>query len=100
MLEEERAVVGPATTQAWLQRTLEEIVSQVRALLDVTGVSFLVVDWDARHISPAASWFASEEVRDLFTRVLDRPYDPERPGVTEAAIESGEPIRIESVESW
>ena len=89
-----------AASQAWLRRTLDEIVFQVRALLDVTGVSFLVVDWEQRHISPAASWFASEDVRDVFGRVLDRAYDPDRPGVTEAAIETGAPIRIERIEDW
>jgi GAF domain-containing protein len=100
MLDEDRGVVHAAGSQEWLRRTLEEIVAQVRALLDVTGVSFLVVDWERRHISPAASWFASEDVRAVFGRVLDRPYDPDRPGVTEAAIESGEPIRIERIEDW
>ena len=100
MLQEESGVSARAAPQAWLHRTLEEIVLQVRTLLDVTGVSFLVVDWEARHISPAASWFASEDVRDVFGPVLDRPYDTERPGVTEAAIESGAPIRIELVEDW
>src|SRR3954451_23560204 len=100
MLKEERLAVVTAASQAWLHRTLDEIVSQVRALLDVTGVSFLVVDWEGRHISPAASWFASDDVRDVFGRVLDRDYDPDRPGVTEAAIESGAPIRIERIEDW
>ena len=41
---EERGIEHAAGSQAWLRRTLEEIVSQVRRLLDVTGVSFLVVD--------------------------------------------------------
>jgi hypothetical protein len=100
MLQDERGVVHAADSQAWLRRTLEEIVFQVRALLEVTGVSFLVVDWERRHISPAASWFASEDVRDVFGRVLDRPYDTERGGVTEAAIETGAPIRIERIEDW
>ena len=100
MLQEERGVVHAAGSQAWLRRTLQEIVLQVRTLLDVTGVSFLVIDWERRHISPAASWFASDEVRDVFGQVLDRPYDPGRPGVTEAAIESGAPVRIERIEDW
>ena len=41
---EERGIEHAAGSQVWLRRTLEEIVSQVRRLLDVTGVSFLVVD--------------------------------------------------------
>jgi GAF domain-containing protein len=100
MLQEESGTAAAAASQAWLHRTLDEIVFQVRTLLDVTGVAFLVVDWEHRHISPAAAWFASEDVRDVFGRVLDRAYDPSRPGVTEAAIESGAPIRIARIEDW
>ena len=48
----------------------------------------------------AASWFASDAVRDAFVPVLDRPYEPERAGVTEAAIERGSPVRIERIEDW
>ena len=99
-MEEERGVEHAAGSQAWLRTTLEEIVSQVRRLLDVTGVSFLVVDWERGHISPAASWFASDAVRDAFGPVLDRPYEPERAGVTEAAIETNAPVRIERIEDW
>ena len=85
---EERGIEHAAGSQAWLRRTLEEIVLQVRRLLDVTGVSFLVVDEAHAHIRPAASWFASDAVRDAFVPVLDRPYDPEHAGVTEAAVET------------
>ncbi len=97
---EERGIEHAAESQAWLRRTLEEIVSQVRRLLDVTGVSFLVVDPAHAHIRPAASWFESDAVRDAFVPVLDRPYEPERAGVTEAAVETGSPVRIERIEDW
>ena len=97
---EERGIEHAAGSQAWLRRTLEEIVSQVRRLLDVTGVSFLVVDPAHAHIHPAASWFASDAVRTAFGPVLDRPYEPERGGVTEAAVETGSPVRIERMEDW
>ncbi len=97
---EERGIEHAAGSQAWLRRTLEEIVSQVRRLLEVTGVSFLVVDPAHEHIRPAASWFASDAVRDAFVPVLDRPYEPERAGVTEAAVETGSPVRIERIEDW
>src|SRR5215216_2824290 len=97
---EERGIEHAAGSQPWLRRTLEEIVSQVRRLLDVTGVSFLVVDPAHEHIRPAASWFASDAVREAFGPVLDRPYEPERAGVTEAAVETGSPVRIERIEDW
>ena len=99
-MQEERGIEHAATSQAWLRRPLEEIVVQIRRLMDVTGVSFLVVDWDERTIRPAASWFASTAVRDAFGPILSRPYEPQRPGVTEAAIEGGRPILIEHIEDW
>ena len=97
---EERGIEHAAGSQAWLRRTLEQIVSQVRRLLDVTGVSFLVVDPAHAHIHPAASWFASDAVRAAFVPVLDRPYEAERPGVTEAAVETGRPVLIGRLEDW
>ena len=97
---EERGIEHAAGSEAWLRGTLEEIVSQVRRLLDVTGVSFLVLDSAQSHIHPAASWFESDAVRDAFVPVLDRPYEPARGGVTEAAIEGGAPVLIERISEW
>src|SRR3954465_15912824 len=88
------------SAEAWLHRTLDEILARVRALLDVTGCAFQVVDWSRGVIRPAAEWFADEETRLALDAVLTRPYDPRRGGVTEAAIESGEPLLIESVHGW
>ena len=96
----ERGIEHAARSEAWLRETLEEIVGQIRRLLDVTGISFLVVDWERSYIEPAASWFASDEVRDAFGPVLSRPYEPERAGVTEAAIEGGSPVLIEHIGDW
>jgi GAF domain-containing protein len=84
----------------WLRHTLEEIIGQIRRLLDVSGCAFQVVDFEAGTIRPAAAWFASDEARDSMTPVLERPYDRERPGVTEAAIERGEPLLIADFEEW
>jgi GAF domain-containing protein len=97
---EERQIEHAATSRAWLRHTLEEIIGQIRRLLDVTGVSFLVVDWEAAYINPAASYFASDAVEVAFRPVLSRPYEPERAGVTEAAIERQAPILIERFEDW
>jgi hypothetical protein len=84
----------------WLRHTLEEIIGQIRRLLDVSGCAFQVLDFDAGMIRPAAAWFASDEARDSMTPVLERPYDRERPGVTEAAIESGESLLIAHFDDW
>jgi GAF domain-containing protein/GNAT superfamily N-acetyltransferase len=87
-------------TESWLRDTLEEIVEQLRALIDVSGAAFEVVDAVRGEIHPAAAWFASEEASRAFSPVLTRPYDPEHPGVTEAAIERGSALLIPSIEEW
>src|SRR4051794_14386381 len=89
-----------AVAAGWQQQTLDEILARVRDLLDVSGCAFQVVDWERRLIRPAAAWFADELTREALAAVLTRPYDPERGGVTEAAIESGEPLLIETVDAW
>ncbi len=88
------------SSEAWLEQTLDEILARVRELLGVTGCAFQVVDWERGQIRPAAAWFADEETRQALDAVLTRPYDPERGGVTEAAIESGRPLLIDSVAEW
>src|SRR3954470_12370784 len=95
-----RGIEDAASTEAGLQQTLDEILARVRRLLDVNGCAFQVVDWERKLIRPAAAWFADEGTREALAAVLTRPYDPERPGVTEAAIERGEPLLIASVEDW
>ena len=67
----------------WLRHTLEEIIGQIRRLLDVSGCAFQVLDFEEGMIRPAAAWFASDEARDSMTPVLERPYDP---GLTPAGV--------------
>jgi GAF domain-containing protein/GNAT superfamily N-acetyltransferase len=87
-------------TEGWLHDTLEQLIAQIRALLDVSGVAFVTVDADRAAIRPAAAWFASEEASRAFTPLLQRPYDPTRAGVTEAAVESGTAVLIPRVGEW
>ncbi len=89
-----------ASSEAWLRQTLEEILVQVRVLLDVDGCAFQVVDWERGHIHAAAAWFETPAIRATLRPVLDRPYDPARGGVTEAAIESGRPLLLADVADW
>ena len=96
----EPSIEHAASSEAWLRHTLEEILSQVRVLLDIDGCAFQTVDHEHQHISLSASWFERLELRTVMQPVLDRPYDPERGGVTEAAVERGEPILINDVGSW
>ena len=85
---------------AWLGHALEQVVAQVQRLLDLTGCAFQVVDWEARYITAAAAWFESDAVRDAFAAVLSRAYEPERAGLTEAAIEQGTPLLLARIEEW
>ena len=87
-------------SESWLHDTLEQLIAQIRALLDVTGVAFVTIDADRAAIRPAAAWFATEEASRAFTPLLQRPYDPTRAGVTEAAVESGTAVLIPSVAEW
>ncbi len=89
-----------ALTESWLHDTLEQLIDQIRALLDVTGVAFVTIDADRAAIRPAAAWFATEEASRAFTPLLQRPYDPTRAGVTEAAVESGTAVLIPRVCEW
>ena len=84
----------------WLRHTLEEIIGQIRRLLDVSGCAFQVLDFDEGMIRNAAAWFATDAVRAAMTPVLERPYDRERPGVTEAAIERGDALLIRRFDDW
>src|SRR3954470_7132596 len=95
-----RGIEDAVSSEAWLQQTLEEILAGVRRLLGVNGCAFQVVDWERRLIRPVAAWFADDETRAALAAVLTRPYDAERPGVTEAAIERGESVLIASVDAW
>ncbi len=87
-------------TEGWLHDTLEQLITQIRALLDVTGVAFVTVDEERATIRPAAAWFTSDDASRAFTPLLNRPYDPERGGVTEAAVESGTAVLIPRISEW
>ena len=74
-----------ASSEAWLRRKLEEILSQIRVLLDVDGCAFQTIDHKRSTITQAASGFERPELRTAMGPVLERAYDPARGGVTAAA---------------
>jgi GAF domain-containing protein len=96
----EPGIEHAASSAIWLRQTLEEILVQLRVLLDIDGCAFQTVDWESGHISPAAAWFETPEIRAALQPVLDRRYDAARGGVTEAAIERGESLLIGDIETW
>jgi serine phosphatase RsbU (regulator of sigma subunit) len=95
-----RGIERAVSSEAELRQTLDEILARVRELLGVDGCAFQVVDWDAGVIRPVSAWFGDDETRAALEPVLTRPYEPARGGVTEAAIERGEPLLIPSIENW
>ena len=96
----DQGIEHAASSETWLRHTLEEILSQIRVLLDVDGCAFQTIDLERRHITPAAAWFETPELRAAMQPVLDRAYDPERGGVTEAAVERGETVLINDMARW
>src|SRR3712207_355625 len=95
-----KAIDVGVSSEAWLRLTLDEILGRIRDLLDLRACAFQVVDWDHRQIHAAAAWFTDDHTHDALAHVLDRPYEPERAGVTEAAIEQGTPLLIRSIDEW
>jgi len=93
-------IVHAASSETWLRQTLDEILSQIRVLLDIDGCAFQTIDLERRHIHLAASWFETPALRAAMQPVLERTYDPDRGGVTEAAVERNEPILIGDLETW
>lgn len=83
-----------------LAATLDAILDQLRLLLDPTGCAFLIVDGEPARIRPAAAWFSSPEVAGAMGPILQRPYDPERPGLTEAALAGGGTLVVAEMEKW
>lgn len=88
------------SSEHWLRHTLEEILGQIRRLLDPNGCAFVVVDWEEGVIRPVAAWFESDEMRAPLAPMLARPYEPERAGVIEAAVEEGRPLLIPRIDDW
>ena len=85
---------------AGLHDALDQIITQLRAILDPSGVAFEVIDSERRRIRPEASWFVTDAAREAFEPLMRRSYDPARPGITEAAVEAGAALLIERVEDW
>src|ERR1044072_2075466 len=81
----EGGIEHAASSEQWLRHTLEEILSQIRVLLDVDGCAFQTIDFERRHITPAASWFETPDLRTAMQAVFDRADGPERGGALAAA---------------
>ncbi|HYI35059.1 MAG TPA: SpoIIE family protein phosphatase [Thermoleophilaceae bacterium] len=79
---------------------LEVIAEHLRRHPRIDGGAFVTVDEGRRRMRPAVSWFASPVLAEAIEPVLDRPYERNSPGFTEAALERGRPLFLPRVEDW
>jgi len=79
---------------------LDRIIEHVRTLVRCDLATFQIVDPARTTIAPVASWFASPALEAALEPFLRRPYDRERPGLTEAALERGRPLLLPRLEDW
>jgi GAF domain-containing protein len=81
-------------------RTLDRLLAHVRGLVHTDGVAFLVVDRERRWIEPVADWFTSADLREAIQPGHRRPYDRQRPGLVEFALERDRPLLLPRIEAW
>src|SRR5262245_29826721 len=83
----------PDTAALWPDRTLGRLVDQVRTLLPVDAVAFLMVDEEGRNVEPRAGWFSTPELR----AVLE---SRGRPSFGDLVLERDRPLLLPRVEAW
>ena len=79
---------------------LDLVIEHLRGLVRTDAAMLLLVDRDRTTIEPLASWFSSPELGDAAALAMRRPYDRERPGLTEAAVERTRPLLLPRLEDW
>jgi serine phosphatase RsbU (regulator of sigma subunit) len=98
-----KALAGPSTDEQ--QRRipgdpLDLVFEHLRRLLRADAVILMSIDRDRETVEPSASWFSSAELHSAVTPALTRPYDRNRPGLTEATLERGRPLLLPRLEDW
>lgn len=79
---------------------LDLVLEHLRRLVRADAAVLMSVDRGRTAIEPNASWFSSNELRDALVPALVRPYDRQRPGLTEATLERGRPLLLPRLEDW
>lgn len=99
-----RALAGPITTHEPSRRIpgdpLDLVFEHLRRLLRVDAVILMATDRDRTTIEPSAQWFSSAELQAALIPALTRPYDRNRPGLTEATLERGRPLLLPRLQDW
>jgi len=79
---------------------LDLVFEHLRRLVRADAAVLMSVDRERSTVEPSASWFSSTELHSALTPALTRPYDRNRPGLTEAALERGRPLLLPRLEDW
>jgi serine phosphatase RsbU (regulator of sigma subunit) len=79
---------------------LELVLEHLRRLVRADVALLQSVDRHRTAVAPKATWFASPELRAAIEPALTRPYDRQRPGLTEATLERGRPLLLPRLEDW
>lgn len=99
-----QAQVAPSMGYGPPQRTpgdpLDLVFEHLRRLLRADAAILMSVDRNRSAIEPSASWFSSTELHTALAPALTRPYDRNRPGLTEATLERGRPLLLPRLEDW
>lgn len=79
---------------------LDLVLEHLRRLVRADAAILMAVDRGRTTVAPNASWFSSTELREALEPALSRPYDRQRPGLTEATLERGRPLLLPRLEDW
>jgi serine phosphatase RsbU (regulator of sigma subunit) len=98
------ALTGPSGGREPARRIpgdpLDLVFEHLRRLVRADAAILMSVDRERSTVAPSASWFFSAELRGALTPALTRPYDRNRPGLTEATLERGRPLLLPRLEDW
>ncbi len=99
-----RAAAGPSSSAAPTRRIpgdpLDLVFEHLRRLLRADAAILMSIDRERSAVAPSASWFSSTELHQALMPALSRPYDRNRPGLTEATVERGRPLLLPRLEDW
>jgi serine phosphatase RsbU (regulator of sigma subunit) len=79
---------------------LDLVLGHLRELLRVDAAILLGVDRERTRFEPIAAWFSSPDLEAALRPGMSRPYDRERPWLSEAALERGRPLLLPRLEDW
>lgn len=79
---------------------IDVVFDHLRRLVRADAALLLEVDRDRTRIEPLGSWYSVPALGEALEPITSRPYDLERPGLTEATLERGRPMLLPRLEDW